>query len=809
MKDGTQRYGAWWGVWGLIVLTLAAVIITPIVIPSRSTEDPTRNDSVVVIGMSGVPWSGVDARTPHLAALAQAGAIANISVRTSAVTTCADAGWLTFGAGTRARGFASDDASCARANEVMATIDRSLEQNSATGSDHNNSHTSDAVPVPPAQGHGQDKAMGGSSDITQNDQASQNTGQNSQTSQDKSQTAGQNTGTSSSTEPIAQWVELQKRNRASSFHPQLGVLAHKIIDAGYSVAGVGPGAALALADHEGNPLGPIRSSGLVDGVASSAAEAYRQVKAAHLVVVDLGSAYKDSSPGNVVTAAFIPPGDISTATRAAVSRIDAELGRVLAEIPAGTDVIVMSVGDADRTTSRLQLYASARAPIAPVTGDDMADIDDIESQSVATSPATRQSALIRNVDITAEVLARFGISASGDIAGTPVRYETGGTSIAHLEDVSERAVMTRGCVGHFYTIFIVGAVLAIVNTARTIRRRRLGAHHVLSMYWVAALPVSSFLMNLVPWWHAQRYAAVSFFAMLFGCATVLGLIALRIGWRESRYGATFLAAITALTIGVDALLGSPLHSISVLGDQPQSGGRFYGISNAPFAIFAVAMLLVATQAVRVLSQRAEKISAPLGVGLIGLIAVIIDGTPAIGADFGGVPPFIIGFAVFALLAWGQKITWLRLLVIGLAGAAGAIGVAFLDWLRPASSRTHLGQFFESLRRGKAADIVLRKADQVITQVPWIGWLGAVIMIVLLVMQYRMVKRYGDGRVIWDTQLRRSFLAGVILLGCALLINDSGIVIPVIGGAYMALLWAVSAICSSRSRIPVSFHGASV
>ena len=51
-------------------------------------------------------------------------------------------------------------------------------------------------------------------------------------------------------------------------------------------------------------------------------------------------------------------------------------------------------------------------------------------------------------------------------------------------------------------------------------------------------------------------------------------------------------------------------------------------------------------------------------------------------------------------------------VVG-AGALAAV-VALLDWLRPAASRTHLGEFVESVFTGEAGAVVGRKLAQNVT-----------------------------------------------------------------------------------------------
>ncbi|MGH3544415.1 MAG: hypothetical protein ACRDPW_00540, partial [Mycobacteriales bacterium] len=65
--------------------------------------EPTEH--VIVIGAAGLRWSDIDEQnTPALWKLTGAGSAASMSVRAAGRITCPDDGWVTLGAGNRARG---------------------------------------------------------------------------------------------------------------------------------------------------------------------------------------------------------------------------------------------------------------------------------------------------------------------------------------------------------------------------------------------------------------------------------------------------------------------------------------------------------------------------------------------------------------------------------------------------------------------------------------------------------------------------------------------------------------------------------
>ena len=143
-------------------------------------------------------------------------------------------------------------------------------------------------------------------------------------------------------------------------------------------------------------------------------------------------------------------------------------------------------------------------------------------------------------------------------------------------------------------------------------------------------------------------------------------------------------------------------------------GRFTGYGNLSFGLLSVSALLV-TAAVATLvgrrarPERARRATWGTVVGL-GLVTVAIIGAPGLGRDFGGVLSALPGFLLLALLLVRARVTVVRLGLI-LGAAVVAVGtVAYLDWLRPAAERSHLGRFVEQLLTGEAWTVVSRKGQ---------------------------------------------------------------------------------------------------
>lgn len=66
-------------------------------------------------------------------------------------------------------------------------------------------------------------------------------------------------------------------------------------------------------------------------------------------------------------------------------------------------------------------------------------------------------------------------------------------------------------------------------------------------------------------------------------------------------------------------------------------------------------------------------------------------------------------------------------MIVVCAAVAALFGAFVDWLRPESSWTHMGRFFQSLIDGEAAVIIYRKFMFMVGSAPWFVWVALAVL----------------------------------------------------------------------------------
>ncbi|QDO87250.1 hypothetical protein FNH13_01980 [Ornithinimicrobium ciconiae] len=493
------------------------------------------------------------------------------------------------------------------------------------------------------------------------------------------------------------------------------------------------------------------------------------------------------APG-VCNVTLLDAGVIADQTDAGI--LDARLAVLLERLPDDATLVVAGLADRDD-----------RAGVRAVT----VWRDEMDS-GVLHSATTRQGGLVQTTDLTATVLALAGVEPPDAVSGLPVSVQPDDRTPAERVGAGQDlAGAIDGAKALAIPVLGVGCLLALaLLTVLTLTGRRAGVR-ILGLA-AMAFPSSAFLAGLVPWWRGPAPWLTLSLALLVLMAAHVAL-AMAGGWRRHPVGpAAVVAASTVVVIGADVILGGRLGLTSILGVQPITAGRFYGMGNVGYGIFAVSGLLLAGLLAGLLRSGTEApggsphparagsrlgpnhLSGVLVVGVLGVLLVLIDGSPSWGADFGGVPALVVALGLLGLAAADIRLTPVRAVLI----AAGALVVAavlmYADWLRPADTRTHLGNFAQSVIDGGALDIVLRKLDQslgILVRYP-VSWVAVVILVVII--SAVLAPTSWPGRQLeplWRIPLLRSTVLAVLtclVIGWAL--NDSGIAVVGIGLAVL-------------------------
>ena len=533
---------------------------------------------------------------------------------------------------------------------------------------------------------------------------------------------------------VPRWVEYLAAAAADSYDARPGTLGQEVTASGTCVETVGAGAAIGGAN--------------LRGVVGSHQAELPETFSCPVVLVD-GGVLPESGAGR----------------ETALQRLDALVAGVRAADPSA-DVLVAGVGDGTSPVRPRAVVAAG--PSFP--------------RGLLSSASTRQPGVVQLQDVTATALERVGAPVV-EVTGRPLTVSrVSGSSaalVAGRVGLETRAATLRAVSPQLTGWLAVGYALWALAVAVLWWRR--GPDPASVPAWVraagvavAATPVSTFVVNLVPWWRVGA-PAVAFLVALAVVVAVLTAAAVWAGGR--RLGALRLVSVVTLVVlAGDVLLGSGLQLASVFGQNPVVGGRFYGLGNTSFALYGPAVLVVVGWVAA--SGRSRRSSA--GLALVVLAAALaVEALPSLGADFGGPPGLLLGGLLVIASAAGVRLTWGRVLLAVAGAALLASLVAMADWLRPAGSRTHLGEFVESVVSGEAGAVVGRKLSQNLTNLGSPPLLGITLAtVVLAVLAWRVGWRpVPDGAVV----LRGAAVMAVV----AFLVNDSGLVIP----AFVALVLA--------------------
>ena len=158
----------------------------------------------------------------------------------------------------------------------------------------------------------------------------------------------------------------------------------------------------------------------------------------------------------------------------------------------------------------------------------------------------------------------------------------------------------------------------------------------------------------------------------------------RLGRRRGLAPFALVVAATLVLVTIDLGLGGPLQVSSAFGGPAHSTGRFTGLGNVAFSVYAGCALMAVACARR---------RAPWVVSVLIGVALVVT-LPMLGADVGGALTLLPVLVLTLAALWGR----LRLRTVVLAGGITvlALGAALaVDLSRPDEERTHLARYVAS------------------------------------------------------------------------------------------------------------------
>lgn len=406
-----------------------------------------------------------------------------------------------------------------------------------------------------------------------------------------------------------------------------------------------------------------------------------------------------------------------------------------------------------------------------------------------TSDSTRRPGVVQLTDVTATVLRGqskpldpAGAEEAGPLGGNEIhftgdRHTNAAAVIEDRLDTDERFLHPRPMLIAVAMTLLVAQLAALGWFLKT-RSRRARSTSEFTMLAQGGFFIAVFLSTATVWWRWAEPGFTLYWVVLAISAAFAGLT--RAVLKQWAGLGILLAAYLILL--VDGVLGTPLQFGSMFTDGPVIGGRFYGFGNSTFATLAVAALVTAGWvAQRLLDQ--SRVKAALAVLAIGGLAIIVDGKPGWGTDFGGIIALTPAVLLMAWLTWRGSISLKALVGIGLAGVLAVSAVAVLDYLRPADQRSHFGTFVETVLDGDVADVLIRKLQMSLgffqTPAGWFMLAGVVLAMIATVwpdkVPFEAYRRFYASRPMIRPTLLALSTCGLV----GMLLNDAGVALPAI------------------------------
>jgi hypothetical protein len=460
----------------------------------------------------------------------------------------------------------------------------------------------------------------------------------------------------------------------------------------------------------------------------------------------------------------IPPGHLPDPQlgRRTLEAADELIGRVLAEVDRERDAVIVT-GPSDPWDGEHLTVAALRTPgVGP---------------GLLDSATTRRPGYVTLPDLGPTVLDLLGVPRPDSMEGRP--YEVSprswagppvGRFVESDREARFRDRMLGPVAGTYVTIEIL---LSLIVAAVLVRwPRRTGLRRVLDFVglWLLAVVPLTFLGAVL-----DLDTTGPYLLLVMGGGAVLAGAAAALGG-PMRPLAALLGLLLVLQIG-DVVTGAHLQISTVFGYSPTVGGRFAGFGNLAFGQVAAGAILLGGILAHMLGGRRGLLAA---VAVLS-VAVVADGMPFWGSDVGGVLASVPAFALVALGLSGRKISPRRLAGLAAAAVTAVVGLGFLDLLRPAGQRTHLGRLFEQIGSDglrPLTDAIQRKIAENLSVIPTSIW----IPLVPAVLAFYAWLAYGSSPRLEAIrfrapEMRPAFVGLLVAAVLGMALNDSGIAVP--------------------------------
>lgn len=382
------------------------------------------------------------------------------------------------------------------------------------------------------------------------------------------------------------------------------------------------------------------------------------------------------------------------------------------------------------------------------------------ANGLLTSATTHLDGVVAGIDVPVTILRHLGRPVPDGVRGQVIRVE-GVRDAAALKETEKRLRVVGGrrtaTLGALLLTWL--ALVLTLGIARDRRGARAGLRiGGLAFFWVLLL------LLFTGWLAPTRGTEI---AIVVAGSFVLAAITDRlVRWPR---GPLVPVAATITAYAVDLIFGSQLIVRSLLGANPRSGVRFYGLGNELESTLTL-MLLVGLGALLWGQPRSRRNAAIIAA--TGAVFAVFVGSGRLGADVGGVITVGAGIAAATVLMAPGTPSRRTVLLAAAAPIAGLVALAALDLVSGGN-----GHFTRTILQADSAgslwDVVTRRYTLAFNVLKT-GAMPFITLIALLGAVYAVRYRERifaplDGSPSW----RAALIGGLTASVAGALSNDSG------------------------------------
>ncbi|UNC91471.1 hypothetical protein [Candidatus Contubernalis alkaliaceticus] len=429
----------------------------------------------------------------------------------------------------------------------------------------------------------------------------------------------------------------------------------------------------------------------------------------------------------------------------------------------------------DENTALLMVTPNPEGILAP-SGSQLSLLGmvfgDNSLSGLLTSNSTRRLGLVTNLDIAPTVLGYFEIPVPDYLSGRVITVSTVSTN-CRLSDMmalntSIQAVhQQRSPLIRFYILLqiitVFGAVILLIFKRNLTVWRPLMAAMML-------IPLSFLLFPLI-----MTDSLAASYVILF-VLTIL-LTALFLYRADNTILFLRIGLVITLSLVLDLALGGNLIKNSIMGYDPISGARYYGIGNEYMGVLVGSSLLFISSAYQLGWDK--KRFAP-GLTLFFFVFILyVFLAPRWGANFGGSLTALAAF-VFTYLGLGDyRLAGKTLMLVVGAAAIFIMSLVLLNLKGQDGFVSHVGQAMVLVSRegiSEVLDILTRKGAMNLKLLRYSLW-SRVLLVFLGLMAFLFYQPPGMLKKLKTKYNRLSIGFAGIMVGSitAILVNDSGVV----------------------------------